>query len=63
MDVQILLVITLFVAALGYLGRRLWLTFFSKELVGCAKGCGGACGAALDVDALERTIEARAAGR
>ena len=63
MDAQLLLVIALFLAALAYLSRRLWQTFFSKEPVGCAKGCGGACGAALDVDALQRTIEARAVTR
>jgi hypothetical protein len=63
MDVQLLLIIALFVAALVYLGRRVWLTFAAKGQAGCAKGCGGACGAALDVDALQRTIEARTAGR
>ena len=63
MDVQLLLIIALFAAALVYLARRVWLTFAAKGQAGCAKGCGGACGAALDVDALQRTIEARTAGR
>lgn len=63
MDVQLLFILVLFAAALVYLGRRVWLTFAAKGQAGCAKGCGGACGAALDVDALQRTIEARTAGR
>jgi len=63
MDVQLLLIFALFAAALLYLGRRVWQTFAAKGQAGCAKGCGGACGVALDVDALQRTIEARAASR
>jgi len=61
MDIQLLLILALFAAALFYLGQRLWQTFAAKGQAGCAKGCGGACGAAIDVDALQRTIEARAA--
>ena len=63
MDIQLLLIFVLFAAALFYLGRRVWQQFAAKGQAGCAKGCGGACGAALDVDALQRTIEARTAGR
>ena len=63
MDAQLLIIIALFAAALFYLGRRVWLVFAAKGQAGCAKGCGGACGAALDVDALQRTIEARTASR
>jgi hypothetical protein len=63
MDVQLLIILALCAAALFYLGRRVWLTFAARGQAGCAKGCGGACGAALDVDALQRTIEARAASR
>ncbi len=63
MDAQLFVIIALFAAALFYLGRRLWLAFAAKGQAGCAKGCGGACGAALDVDALQRTIEARSAAR
>jgi uncharacterized membrane protein len=62
MDAQLLIIIALFAAALFYLGRRLCLAFAAKGEAGCAKGCGGACGAALDVDALQRTIEARSIG-
>ena len=62
MDFQLLIILALCAAALLYLGRRVWRTFAAKE-AGCAKGCGGACGAALDVDALQRTIEARSVGR
>ncbi|MBJ6143145.1 FeoB-associated Cys-rich membrane protein [Hymenobacter sp. BT559] len=60
MDIQLLIILALCAAAAFYLGRRVWLTFAAKGQAGCAKGCGGACGAALDVDALQRTIEARA---
>lgn len=63
MDVQLLIILILFSAALAYLGRRVWQMFAAKGQAGCAKGCGGACGAALDVEALQRTIEARTAGR
>ena len=63
MDAQLLIIIALFAAALFYLGRRVWQTFAAKGQAGCAKGCGGACGATLDVDALQRTIEARATTR
>lgn len=63
MDAQLLIIIALFASALFYLGRRVWLVFAAKGQAGCAKGCGGACGAALDVDALQRTIEARTVGR
>ena len=63
MDAQLLVILVLFAAAFLYLGHRVWRTFAAKGQAGCAKGCGGACGAALDVDALQRTIEARSAGR
>jgi hypothetical protein len=62
MDIQLLIIFALFAVALFYLGRRVWLQFAAKGQAGCAKGCGGACGAALDVEALQRTIEARSAG-
>jgi hypothetical protein len=61
MDMQLLIIIALFAAALVYLGRRVWQMFAAKGQAGCAKGCGGACGAAIDVEALQRTIEARTA--
>ena len=60
LDIQLLIIICLSAAALFFLGRRVWNTFADKGKAGCAKGCGGACGAALDVDRLQRTIEARA---
>ena len=63
MDIQLLLILVLCAAAAFYLGRRVWLTFAAKGQAGCAKGCGGACGAALDVEALQRTIEARQTSR
>ena len=59
-EVQYFVIAALFVAAAFYVGRIFWRAFFSKTAAGCAKGCGGACGT-LDVDQLQRTIEARAA--
>ena len=59
---QYCLIAALFVAAAFYVGRIFWRAFFSKTAAGCAKGCGGACGQ-LDVEALQRTIEARAKTR
>jgi len=61
MDIQLLIIFALCAAASFYLGRRVWQQFAAKNQAGCAKGCGGACGAALDVEALQRTIEARQA--
>ncbi len=58
-EIQYFLIGALFAAAAFYVGRIFWRAFFSKTAAGCAKGCGGACGS-LDVDALQRTIEARA---
>ncbi|OGX88367.1 hypothetical protein [Hymenobacter glacialis] len=57
-ETQYFLIGALFVAAAFYVGRIFWRAFFSKTAAGCAKGCGGACGS-LDVDQLQRTIEAR----
>lgn len=57
-DVQYFVIGALFLAAAFYVGRIFWRAFFSKTAAGCAKGCGGAC-SALDVDRLQRTIEAR----
>ena len=58
-EIQYFLIGALFVTAAFYVGRIFWRAFFSKTAAGCAKGCGGACGS-LDVDAMQRTIEARA---
>ena len=61
-EIQYFLIGALFVAAAFYVGRIFYRAFFSKSAAGCAKGCGGACGQ-LDVDQLQRTIEARTAAR
>ena len=61
-EIQYLLIGLLFVAAAVYVGRIFYRAFFSRTAAGCAKGCGGACGQ-LDVDQLQRTIEAREAAR
>lgn len=57
MLIQAILTAVLLLGAVFFLGRRAWRAFFSKEAAGCAKGC-GACGG-IDVDRLQRTIEAR----
>ncbi|GAB3574175.1 hypothetical protein [Hymenobacter daeguensis] len=59
---QYCLIAVLFAGAAFYVGRIFYRAFFSKTAAGCAKGCGGACGQ-LDVDQLQRTIEARAAAK
>ena len=38
--VQQLIVIILFLAALGYLAQRAWKAYYRKNTGGCAKGCG-----------------------
>jgi hypothetical protein len=60
LEIQYLLIAALFAVAAVYVGRIFWRAFFSKTAAGCAKGCGSAC-SSLDVDSLQRTIEARAA--
>ena len=59
-EIQYFLIGALFIGAALYVGRIFWRAFFSKTAAGCAKGCGGACGS-LDIDQLQRTIEARTA--
>ena len=61
-EIQYGLIGALFVAAAWYVGRIFYRAFFSKTAAGCAKGCGGACGQ-IDIDQLQRTIEAREAAR
>ncbi len=61
-EMQYLLIGLLFVAAAFYVGRIFYRAFFSRTAAGCAKGCGGACGQ-IDVEQLQRTIEAREAAR
>ena len=61
-EMQYLLIGLLFVAAAFYVGRIFYRAFFSRTAAGCAKGCGGACGQ-IDIDQLQRTIEAREAVR
>ena len=59
-EIQYFLIGALFVAAAFYVGRIFYRAFFSKTAAGCAKGFGGACGQ-IDIDQLQRTIEAREA--
>ena len=58
-EIQYFLIGALFLTAAFYVGRIFYRAFFSKTAAGCAKGCGGACGQ-LDIDRLQRTMEARA---
>ena len=58
-EVQYFVIAALFAVAAFYVARIFYRAFFTKGEAGCAKGCGGACGAAIDVDRLQRTIEAR----
>ncbi len=44
----------LFIAALSYLLREVWKQFSHKQ-TGCAKGCGGGCGA-IDFQKIEAEI-------
>ncbi|WP_354581223.1 hypothetical protein [Hymenobacter sp. UYP22] len=60
MWIQYLIIALLFAGAAWYVGRIFWRALFSKDQVGCAKGCGGAC-STIDVDRLQRTIELAAA--
>jgi len=62
LEIQYLLIGALFMAAAFYVGRIFYRAFFSKTAAGCAKGCGGACGQ-LDIEQLQRTIEARTAAK
>jgi hypothetical protein len=59
-EAQYFIIAALFAVAALYVGRIFYRAFFTKSEAGCAKGCGGACGAAIDVDRLQRTIEAQA---
>jgi len=54
--VQQILVFLIFIAAVAYMGRLLYRTFFSKT-EGCAKGC-GACGG-IDFKKIEQEMEKR----
>ncbi len=60
MELQSFIILLLFVGAAFYVGRLFWRAFFDKSQGGCAKGCGGAC-STIDVDRLQRTIEAATA--
>jgi len=62
MQAQYFLIFALFAAALFFIGRRFWRAFFAKSESACPKGCGGGC-STLDVDQLQRTIEAQASRR
>ncbi|ALD22181.1 hypothetical protein AM218_14390 [Hymenobacter sp. DG25A] len=59
MWIQYLIIALLFAGAAFYVGRIFWRAFFDKTAKGCAKGCGSAC-SVIDVDRLQKTIEAAA---
>ena len=58
-EIQYFIIAALFAAAAFFVGRIFYRAFFASGEAGCAKGCGGACGANFDVDRLQRTIETR----
>ncbi|UFH52230.1 FeoB-associated Cys-rich membrane protein [Spirosoma sp. KNUC1025] len=47
---QEVIIVLVFLAALGYLGRRAYRSFFAKKQAGCGKGCG--CAADTTVRAV-----------
>jgi hypothetical protein len=51
---QELIVLLIFVVALGYLGNRAYKSFFKKEA-----GCGKGCGCATDSKAAKALVEER----
>ncbi len=53
--IETIIISTVFVLALFYLGKNTFLAFFSKSNGGCAKGC-GSCGA-VDFDKIRVEIE------
>lgn len=58
-EIQYFIIAALFAAAAFYVGRMFWRSFFARGAGSCPKGC-GTC-SAIDVDALQRTIEKRQA--
>ncbi len=58
--VQLVIIVLLFGAALGYVARLVWLAFAEPAPgSGCAKGC-GSCSAAPDIARRLAEAEARA---
>lgn len=53
--IETIIISTVFVAALVYLGKNTFNAFFSKTDAGCAKGC-ASCGA-VDFDKIRLEIE------
>lgn len=51
---QELIIFLIFAAALGYLGSRVYRSFFAKKQAGCGKGCGCATDTKLKTAATEK---------
>ncbi|TDE16311.1 FeoB-associated Cys-rich membrane protein [Dyadobacter psychrotolerans] len=49
MEIQQIIVFILFLAAAGFMGRRMWKSFDSRKGGGCAKGCGCAADKEMSV--------------
>ncbi len=56
---ETLLIILIFVVAIGFLGNRIYQSFNLKNKAGCAKGC-GSCGA-VDFEKIAQEIEHKTA--
>ena len=52
---ETILIILIFVVAIGFLGNRIYQSFNLKNKAGCAKGC-GSCGA-VDFEKIAQDIE------
>ena len=52
---ETILIILIFLAAVGFLGNKIYQSFNLKNKAGCAKGC-GSCGA-IDFEELAQKIE------
>ncbi|MES2796905.1 MAG: FeoB-associated Cys-rich membrane protein [Bacteroidota bacterium] len=53
--IETIAILLIFSAAVFYIGRNTFKTFFGKSKAGCAKGC-GSCGN-IDFEKLESEIE------
>jgi hypothetical protein len=52
-----IIIITVFLGAIYYLGTIVWKNFFAKNSAGCVKGC-GSCGN-IDFEKIVREQEGR----
>ncbi|MFM6948142.1 MAG: FeoB-associated Cys-rich membrane protein [Aquirufa sp.] len=50
MDMEFVMILLIFLAALFYLGRIVYLQFWGKNSSGCSKGCGSCQSISSDFD-------------